>query len=219
MDGIEATRVLREKEVATHKHIPIIAMTAHAMKGDRERCLAAGMDGYIAKPIRPGELFAGIKPFIRRPDPTLGKPPSPDEDDCIDWQIAWANMEGDRDLMGELARLFLDDLPQQMEAIHRAAGHMQGQELERLAHRLKTSVGNFAAKPAFEAALCLEKLCHQGDLTQAPEATGALDHEIQRLRAALEAWAHNPPGNKGAALPLAPSPSPAASDPGLISGL
>ena len=74
MDGFEATSVIREKEAATHKHIPIIAMTAHAMKGDRERCLAAGMDGYIAKPIRPAELFAGIERFTRRPEPAPAKP-------------------------------------------------------------------------------------------------------------------------------------------------
>ena len=126
MDGFEATRVIREKEAATHKHIPIIAMTAHAMKGDRERCLAVGMDGYIAKPIRPAELLAGIERFTRRPEPAPQKPPPPPEDDCIDWQAAWANMEGDRDLLSELALLFLDDLPQQMEAIHRAVDKMAG---------------------------------------------------------------------------------------------
>jgi signal transduction histidine kinase/DNA-binding response OmpR family regulator len=211
MDGFEATRVIREKEGATHKHIPIIAMTAHAMKGDRERCLAAGMDGYIAKPIRPAELFAEIERFTRRPEPTPPKSPSPSGDDCIDWQAAWANLEGDRNLLSELALLFLDDLPQQIEALHRALDNRQNHDLERLAHRLKGSVGNFAAKPAFEAAFHLEKIARQGDFKQAPQALGALEHEIQRLQDALEKWAHMPPGNEGADLSFAAPPPPAAS--------
>ena len=219
MDGFEATRAIREREATTHKHIPILAMTAHAMKGDRERCLAVGMDGYIAKPISPAELLAEIERFTRRPEPTPPKPPPPSGDDCIDWQAAWANLEGDRNLLSELALLFLDDLPQQMEAIHRAVDKRQDHELERLAHRLKGSVGNFAAKPAFEAAFRLEKIACQGDSKQIPQAVDALECEIGRLRGALEEWAHKPPGNDEAGLPLAPPPSPTASTSGLTSGL
>ncbi|MFZ0960875.1 MAG: response regulator [Terriglobia bacterium] len=218
MDGFETTHVIREKEAATSKHVPIIAMTAHAMKGDRERCMAAGMDGYIAKPIRPAELFAGIEQFTRRSEPTPQIPPTPCEDDCIDWQAAWANLEGDRNLLSELASLFLDDLPQQMQDIHRAVDNKQNHDLERLAHRLKGSVGNFAAKPAFEAAFQLEKIGRQGNLKQAPEALGALDHEIERLRETLEKWAHAGPGNEEADMPLAPPPAPATSNSGLNSG-
>jgi signal transduction histidine kinase/DNA-binding response OmpR family regulator len=208
MDGLEATKVIREKEVATHKHIPIIAMTAHAMKGDRERCLAAGMDGYIAKPIRPAELLAGVERFTPRPEPTPEKPPAPAEDDCIDWQAAWANLEGDRNLLSELALLFLDGLPQQMEAIHHAVERMQGHDLECFAHQLKGTVSNFAAKPAIEAASRLEKIARQGNFKQAPQALGALEHEIQRLRRALENWANKPTGKEEAGLPVAVPPPP-----------
>ena len=217
MDGFEATRVIRDKEASTPKHIPIIAMTAHAMKGDRERCLAAGMDGYIAKPIRPAELLAQIERFTERQEPTPQKPPSPSGDGCIDWQAAWANLEGDRNLLSELALLFLDDLPQQMEAIHRAVDNREVHDLERLAHRLKGSVGNFAAKPAFEAAFHLEKIARQGDFGQALQAVDALDYEIQRLQGALEEWAHKLSGNDGAGSPLAQPPPPASSNSGLIS--
>jgi two-component system, sensor histidine kinase and response regulator len=216
MDGIEATRVIREREAATHKHVPIIAMTAHAMKGDRERCLAAGMDGYIAKPIRPAELLAGIKPFLRRSESTPANSPSAPERDCIDWQAAWANLEGDRGLMTELARLFLDDLPQQMEAVHTAVNDRHSQDLEHAAHRLKTSLGNFAAKPAFEAAFRLEKIGRDGDFMQAPEAASVLDYEVRRLRGALEGWARQTPGNEGVEKCPIPPPPP-ASDSGLSS--
>jgi HPt (histidine-containing phosphotransfer) domain-containing protein len=162
------------------------------------------MDGYIAKPISPAELFAEIERFTRRPEPTPQKPPPPTGNDCIDWQAAWANLEGDRDLLSELALLFLDDLPQQMEAIHRAVDKAQNHDLERLAHRLKGSVGNFAAKPAFEAAFRLEKIARQGDSKQVPQAVDALEYEIRRLQGALEEWAHKPSGNDEAGLPLAP---------------
>jgi len=92
MGGFEATRAIREKEAVTHKHIPIVAMTAHAMKGDREQCLAVGMDGYIAKPIRPPDFAAEIERFTQPPAPSTQNPSSPRGDDCIDWQTAWANM-------------------------------------------------------------------------------------------------------------------------------
>jgi signal transduction histidine kinase/CheY-like chemotaxis protein len=217
MGGFEATRAIRDREATTHKHLPIIAMTAHAMKGDREQCLAVGMDGYIAKPIRPAEFLAEIERFTRRPGPA---PQSsfPPENDCIDWQAAWANMEGDRNLLSELALLFLDDLPEQMEAIHRAVDKMQGHDLERLAHRLKGSVGNFAAKPAFEAAFNLEQIARQGDFKQVPAAVNVLENEFGRLQAALEEWAHQQPQNDGAGSPLVPPPLPAPPRADLNSG-
>jgi len=218
MDGFEATRVIREKEASTPKHIPIIAMTAHAMKGDRERCLAVGMDGYIAKPIRPAELLAEIERFSRRPEPSTPMAPSPPRVDCIDWQAAWANLEGDRNLLSELALMFLSDLPQQMEAIHLAVVNRRDHELERLAHRLKSSVGNFAAKPAFEAAFHLEKIALQGDFELASQALEALEYEIRRLQGALEEWAHKPPRIDEAEAPVAAPPPPCASSSGLISG-
>jgi signal transduction histidine kinase/CheY-like chemotaxis protein len=209
MDGFEATRLIRGKEALNHQHLPILAMTAHAMKGDRERCLAAGMDGYIAKPISPADLFAEIDRFSRPPAPEKPQPPG-DTRDCIDWQAAWANVEGDRNLLGELARFFLAELPQQMQAIHQAGSTMQTTELERLAHRLKNSVGNFAAQPAFEAACLLEKAAHQGDSAQIPQAIVTLEHEIRRLQAALEEWADKLPGSGVAGGPPPPPPSYAA---------
>ena len=218
MGGFEATRLIREKEATTKKHTPIIAMTAHAMKGDREQCLAVGMDGYVAKPIRQAELLAEIERFTRGPEPPRQKAPSPAETDCIDWPTAWANLEGDRNLLCELSVLFLDDLPQQMEAIHRAAEKMQAHDLERLAHRLKGSVGNFAAEPAFGAAFDLEKIARQGDFEQVPQAVEALEHEIQRLQRALEECTHKLTANDAAGTMLAPPQSPVAAHDGLNSG-
>jgi CheY-like chemotaxis protein len=79
MDGLEATAAIRGQERAAGRHIPIIALTAHAMKGDRERCLAAGMDGYVTKPIRPRELAEAIEAELRKVGPAAGPaaPPAP----------------------------------------------------------------------------------------------------------------------------------------------
>jgi HPt (histidine-containing phosphotransfer) domain-containing protein len=170
------------------------------------------MDGYIPKPINPADLLAEIERFTRCPEPTPQMAPSPSRDDCIDWQVTWANLEGDRDLLSELALVFLDDLPEQLAALHRAVDNMQNRDLERLAHRLKGSVGNFAAKPAFEAAFRLEKIACQGNSQQISQAADALEYEIQRLRDALQGWAHKPSGNGGTDSPLPPSPASAASN-------
>jgi two-component system sensor histidine kinase/response regulator len=199
MDGIEATRIIREMQAGTGQHLPIIAMTAHAMKGDRERCLAAGMDRYVSKPIRPADLVEAIEQLARQPGAAPAAVPPAQQDDCIDWQAAWENLEGDRQLMGELARLFLDDLPKQMEAIRQAAEKTQSYDLERAAHRLKGSVGNFAARPAFEAAFQLEKIARQRALDKVPETLSALESEIARLQLALEKWENAAPGSSPAA--------------------
>jgi CheY-like chemotaxis protein len=188
MGGFEATRAIREKESFTHKHVPIVAMTAHAMKGDREQCLAVGMDGYVAKPIRPVDLAAEIERFARPFEQAPQIPRRPTGDKCIDWQDAWANLEGDRGLMSQLAHMFLNDLPLQMEAIHLAAEKKQGHDLESLTRRLRGSLGNFAAKPAFGAALQLEGIARRGDSEQIQPAMEALDREIERVQAALKDW-------------------------------
>jgi signal transduction histidine kinase/CheY-like chemotaxis protein len=218
MGGFEATRAIREREALIHKHTPIIAMTAHAMKGDREQCLAVGMDGYISKPIRPPDLAAEIEKFTRPPEPNAQTLPHPPGEGSIDWKTAWANMEGDHSLLSELALMFLNDLPGQMQAIHRAAENKLAPDLERLAHRLKGSVGNFAARPAFDAAFNLEKLAHQGNLGQVAPAVAALDHEIERLKGALEEWA-NKRDQGGPECSLIPPPPPGSpTNAGLGSG-
>jgi CheY-like chemotaxis protein len=67
MDGLQATAAIREKERMTGRHLPIIAMTAHALKGDRERCLVAGMDAYVAKPFKPQDLLKTIASIVKKP--------------------------------------------------------------------------------------------------------------------------------------------------------
>jgi CheY-like chemotaxis protein/HPt (histidine-containing phosphotransfer) domain-containing protein len=197
MNGFEATAAIRQKEKGTGVHIPIIAMTARAMKGDRERCLKEGMDGYVSKPIKAEELFE----MIERPLTTENKKEQKTErkitekqsgtqgeqKDVFDKTTALARVDGDIELFKEIAELFIEDSQKQLAEIRQNIAEGDSKTLERIAHTLKGSVGNFAAKNVFEAAFNLEKIGRSGDLTRAEEAFATLEKEIERLRPALVA--------------------------------
>ena len=187
MDGFEATAAIRKKEKESGKHLPIIALTAHAMKGDKERCLAAGMDGYVAKPIKAEELIEAIESSgsVVRCSPSRNQRQSPGNRNRWTPRSALARVEGDVELLHELVALFLKDLPEMLTTLREAvmAGNAQG--IERAAHKLKGSVGNFAAQPAFEAALRLEVLARGGTLSATGQAYDELETEIERVKSAM----------------------------------
>jgi two-component system sensor histidine kinase/response regulator len=163
-----------------------VAMTAHVLKGDRERCLAAGMDDYVAKPVQAKELLAAVAgaalPAVEKRE-SLPTEPRPEE--ILDRLTALARVDGDANLLGELAGLFLAESARLLSAVEEAVACGDAKALEHAAHALKSSVGNFAAHAAFQAAARLEMLGRQGDLTQAQEAYAALQQDIERLRPAL----------------------------------
>jgi PAS domain S-box-containing protein len=189
MDGFEATAAIRGKEKSTGTHVPIVAMTAHAMKGDKERCLETGMDKYVSKPIRAGELFETIESVVAGAK-VPHKVPAGGEghcDDVISWEEAVKQMEGDVELLKEIAEMFLEESPVLMDKMRQAAADGDCRKLERAAHTIKGSVGNFAAKSAFDAAQKLEELGREGNLDHAQEAFETLEREIERLKPALTA--------------------------------
>jgi PAS domain S-box-containing protein len=188
MDGFQATAHIREKEKTTGYHLRIIAMTAHALKGDRERCLAAGMDGYVSKPIAPVELFETIEDATVVP---VAANPASEEGIAspVNWEEALARVEGDRQLLADMAKLFLEDGPKFFSEVRAAVAQRDPRALERAAHALKGSTGNFSAHATFEAALNMEKIGRSGDLTAAEEACGVLKQELERLWPAIEAMA------------------------------
>jgi PAS domain S-box-containing protein len=182
MDGLDATGAIRAWEKSTGTHIPIMAMTAHAMRGDRERCLAAGMDGYASKPIRIEELEQTIAQLVSPSKPAkVPVPESTQGEGVIDRKALLAGVDGDRRLLRELVRLFLADYPQRVREINEAVRHGDGEALRIAAHALKGSIGNLAAKNAFEAAQRLEIMGRDRDLDSAAEGQMTLELELARL--------------------------------------
>lgn len=186
MGGFEATALLRAHEQQTGKHVPIIAMTAHAMKGDRERCLEAGMDGYVAKPVQVKELLQAIDDFVT----TLGSAPTngaaEEGESIVDEASLRERTDGDTVLMDELIALFREDGPRLLAEIRQGLEARDAERVGRTAHSLKGSLGCFATPPVVEACLRLETQGRQGDLDGAAEAYSQVAAAVARLLPALE---------------------------------
>ncbi|HEV3253014.1 MAG TPA: response regulator [Candidatus Acidoferrales bacterium] len=191
MDGLEATAAIREREKLTGAHLPIVAMTAHAMKGDREKCLASGMDGYITKPIQIRELLAVIEDHLpatvkAAPPPPATAPAADVSREVLDAKSVLERLEGDRELLSSLIRIFETEAPALMQEMRKALAERDEKALERVAHTLKGCLGNFAAPAAFEAARELEAIGRAGNFVAAGIACAALEREIERLLPALQ---------------------------------
>jgi PAS domain S-box-containing protein len=184
MDGFHAIRAIRTKEKTTGAHLPIIALTAHAMQGDRERCLEVGADDYVSKPIRTSELLAAMD---RLRNPQAGPRPAarPAADSpvsrALDLAAALERVEGDRELLEELVRIFAGECPNNLAEIRRALDAADAPLLERLAHTMKGAAANLGAKRLSAAAFELEKQARSGGLKNAAELIDNLKREIDRL--------------------------------------
>ena len=185
MDGLEATAAIRRMEQGEGRRLPVVAMTAHAMVGDRERCLESGMDDYLSKPIRARELLAVIEQVIAGGQkPGDGK----HDDGPVDWAAALDRLQGDRELLEELVGVIRQEAPSLLAAVREAVERNDAPALKLSAHTLKGSLGNFAAAAAVEAAKRLELMAKQGDLSDAPQALAALERELDRFLPEMEAW-------------------------------
>jgi HPt (histidine-containing phosphotransfer) domain-containing protein len=190
MGGFEATAALRQRERGTGRHLPVVATTAHAMKGDREQCYAAGMDAYIAKPIQAHELFAALAELFPAPEPRAAAPVTVariDRPDARVWdaKLALANAGGDPELQRELAELFLEESARLWEQLTEAAASRDAAVATRLAHGLKGSAATVGAAAAREAAERLEQAGAIGNWHGIETSLPTLQHELERLTAAL----------------------------------
>jgi two-component system, sensor histidine kinase and response regulator len=171
MDGLKATAFIREREKEKSEHLPIIALTAYAMKGDRERFLAAGMDGYLAKPVQREELRCVMAEVMGKQPAEPAKPPEPSaaaipatnpQPLVFDAELALAKLGGDAELLREISELFVRDAPRYLKDLQYAAATGDSRRLESPAHALKGAVGYLGALPAQEAAQTLEELARAG---------------------------------------------------------
>jgi len=193
MSGFDATAAIRAEEQTRGTRTPIIAMTAHAMKGDRERCLDAGMDDYVTKPIDVNGLFRTIElnaTTAPRETPsgddsheaeTSNEKPAFDRDGALKRAI------GDADLLVELAGLCVGDCETLLPQIRTAIDAGDAEQLERTAHTLKGSLASLCAEPASDAARAMEKYGRSADFSAAKETHSTLEQEIARLVAELNA--------------------------------
>jgi two-component system sensor histidine kinase/response regulator len=202
LGGLEATRQIRQGESGTQRHIPIIAMTAHAMKGDRELCLEAGMDDYVSKPVRPWQLLTALGRFFSEDDQTVGKSradavdqnsPADSETSTaekyqVDWPVALRITQGDRGLLREIAGAFLEEVRIVMADLKHAIKHEDAPTAQRMAHTIKANFRTFGVSDAHDLAFGCEKAGKAGELdrvaehiAELQEASGAVSSQLRHF--------------------------------------
>ena len=206
MGGFEATLAIRERERDLGGHLPIVALTAHAMQGDRERCLDAGMDDYLSKPIDVDDLVATVEQRaaqspVAEAEPAGVAPPAPDAPAApiFDEESALSHTGGDRGLLAEMVALFRSDSPSYLKRIERALKDRDGEALHAAAHGLKGAVATVGSPAARLAAADVERAGRAGQFEEAARAYAGLVDQMRRLDdAMIEAGlARRTPGRTG----------------------
>ncbi len=196
MDGLEAAMEIRRREQAraNNSHIPIIAMTAHTMKGDSRRCFDAGMDGYVGKPIRPETLFDEIDKVIQMKLEALKYEDDMSEEidlqqeeltgeECVFDRAELVRRLGcDDEVVTEVVELFMESLPQMYEDIRKKVEECDFNAAKAAAHSLKGAAANVAAKAVSSVSARIEKLAVEENIAQMSKELALLNNEINRLR-------------------------------------
>ncbi|HZM60239.1 MAG TPA: response regulator [Vicinamibacterales bacterium] len=188
MSGLEATEAIRTQEEPTGRRTPIIALTARAMAGDREQCLAAGMDGYVAKPLKPDELFAAIAALVGSPaPPAAAAAPAAADTAALDLSALIASFGGRSDLVAGVVDVFFEDVPAMLRRLDAAVAAGSAMEVAAAAHAIKGAVGLFSQGDAYENARGLEHRARDGDLSGVNGARDELTTNVTQLMADLRA--------------------------------
>jgi CheY-like chemotaxis protein len=185
MDGLEATRAIRAQEAEGGKHLPIVALTAHAYASDRAECMSAGMDEYLTKPVEPSALRETIlrllHPAEARVAGVVAADPAHTVQPLLDREEALGRVDGDLDLLEEIASLFLDSCAEWLEDLRLGIAESDGEAIRRAAHTLKGSAASFGARPLVESALRVEEIGASQNLTGVAEAVRALELQVDAL--------------------------------------
>ncbi|HEX9868163.1 MAG TPA: response regulator [Candidatus Tectomicrobia bacterium] len=179
MDGFAATAAIRQREASTGQHVPIIAMTVNAMLGDRERCLAADMDDYLAKPITADALYA----ILAQWQPVDGASPEAPLSPSMDLTAALMVADGERERLHEMMEALLAEYPGQVAMLRTALQHGDAHRLDRTAHSLKGALAAVRATRAQELAQQLEAHGRASQIEGALSLLQPLDTELARLTA------------------------------------
>jgi signal transduction histidine kinase/DNA-binding response OmpR family regulator len=192
MDGLTATKSIRTREVKTHCHLPIIAMTAHAMKGDRERCLQAGMDGYVSKPINTKELelaiahvTQGLAADRRREDTKVGLEGFSLKPAVLNFKQMLDRLGGDERLLHEVIEIFIDDAPKHIDALRGALAQGDTAVVEKIAHGMKGELGYLGISEVSQKARKLEELGRKHELERASRIFPFFEAEVSAIVAAM----------------------------------
>jgi len=200
MDGLETTRQIRNPQSPIlNRNIPIIAMTAHAMAGDREKCLKAGMNDYVAKPIDPMALAHALEKWLpisldgtqQKKDPSEKETPSSGENEIPTSQIfdraaMLERLMGDEDLAKTILAGFMEDMPRQMAALRSFVENGQAEQAGAQAHKLKGAAGNIGGPALHEVAYAMEKAGKAGEMDVLMQLMPELENACERLKAAVE---------------------------------
>jgi CheY-like chemotaxis protein len=180
VDGLRATRLIRAREKAMGGHTPIIAVTANAMQGERERCLAAGMDGYLTKPVRPHELAEVLGRHVIRA-------PGQDAPEVADWVAGLGALGFDAESIRQLGKTFLETAPGRVEALREALRGQSATLVGQAAHSLKGTFLVFGEREGSAAAAELEQMAGEGRLEGAEALVSRLDERVTSLKTFITA--------------------------------
>lgn len=196
MDGIQATTEIRRREAARGTRTPIIALTAHALTSDRDRCKAAGMDLYLSKPMRFEAIAAALE------EVTAGATPKSDVPHALDEASLVSSLGGDVELAVQLSEMFFDESENMLSSVRSSWAKRDAEAMQASVHNLKGSISNFDTGPAWETAKRIEGVIRRGDMAAVSEDDVArLESETRSVVKALRGFVartHGAVGSEGA---------------------